>query len=179
VRAAVERSGAKGSFWSDHPDVPKVPIADWQIWNEPNFSLFWKPAPDARRYLELLRVFHDPRERPKDGELHVAALPAGSGDPLRRGGAPPLRRDPGRRPPFGGGAPRPDALFGDAGKPIWITEAGWASGGTASALTVDPERLGIVGVVWYSLRDMPGALLARPLRTVSSWTEGRSSPGRR
>jgi hypothetical protein len=47
-------------------------------------------------------------------------------------------------------------LFGDAGKPIWITEAGWASGGTASALTVDPERLGIVGVVWYSLRDMPG-----------------------
>jgi Glycosyl hydrolase catalytic core len=70
-------------------------------------------------------------------------------------------------------------LFGDAGKPIWITEAGWASGGTASALTVDPERLGIVGVVWYSLRDMPGALLARPLRTVSSWTEGPSSPGRR
>jgi hypothetical protein len=65
--------------------VPKVPIADWQIWNEPNFSLFWKPAPDARRYLELLRVFHD---------VELAAD---------------------RR-----------------------------------------ERLGIAGVVWYSLRDTPG-----------------------
>jgi hypothetical protein len=66
--------------------------------------------------------------------------------------------------------------FGDAEKPIWITEVGWASAGTPPGLVVGPagqadylrqlfelavanrDRVGIAGVVWYSLNDTPGPL---------------------
>lgn len=57
ARAAVERYGADGSFWDQNPDVPKLPVTDWQLWNEPNSPLFWKPSPDPRQYLRLLRAF--------------------------------------------------------------------------------------------------------------------------
>ena len=46
VRAAVERYGAGGTFWEEHPELPNLPIEDWQLWNEPNSPFFWKPAPD-------------------------------------------------------------------------------------------------------------------------------------
>lgn len=46
LTAAVARYGPTGSFWSDHPGLPKRPIRNWQIWNEPNFKYFIaKPNP--------------------------------------------------------------------------------------------------------------------------------------
>lgn len=46
LTAAVARYGPHGSFWSQHPGVPKRPIRFWQIWNEPNFKYFIaKPNP--------------------------------------------------------------------------------------------------------------------------------------
>ncbi len=46
LTAAVARYGPIGSFWSEHPGVPKRPIREWQIWNEPNFKYFVaKPNP--------------------------------------------------------------------------------------------------------------------------------------
>jgi hypothetical protein len=33
---AVGRYGPDGSFWSDHPNLPKKAVTTWQIWNEPN-----------------------------------------------------------------------------------------------------------------------------------------------
>jgi hypothetical protein len=49
VRAAVERYGARGTFWSEHAPgtadfVPRLPIREWQVWNEPNFFYFAKPV---------------------------------------------------------------------------------------------------------------------------------------
>jgi hypothetical protein len=52
----VRRYGPAGSFWSENPDVPKTPIVDWQISNEPNSQLFWHPAPSPPEYAELLRI---------------------------------------------------------------------------------------------------------------------------
>ena len=37
----VERYGPKGTFWVEAPDVPKRPIREWQIWNEPNLPYQW------------------------------------------------------------------------------------------------------------------------------------------
>jgi hypothetical protein len=46
LTAAVARYGPTGSFWSEHPGIPKRPIRNWQIWNEPNFKYFLaKPSP--------------------------------------------------------------------------------------------------------------------------------------
>src|SRR3954449_4121805 len=32
VHAAAERYGANGTFWTDNPTIPKLPIVDWQLW---------------------------------------------------------------------------------------------------------------------------------------------------
>lgn len=195
VRAAVQRYGTKGTFWAVHPELEKIPITEWQLWNEPNSSLFWKPAPDPSGYVELLRGFHAAVED-ADASAHVLLggfFPTPRNDPtmesfltaIYQAGADPLFDGAGLHPYA---ATPEDSLrrasdlrrlmrrFGDAKKPIWITEVGWASAGAPSGLTVDPERqaaylrrtfelaseardrLGIDGVVWYSLRDTPGNL---------------------
>jgi polysaccharide biosynthesis protein PslG len=159
ARAAVQRYGTKGTFWADHPDLPKLPITDWQLWNEPNFSLFWKPAPDPSQYLELLRAFH---AAVKDADPEASVLlgglfPTPRDDPTLQSFLSALYRA-GARGLFDAAAIHPysatpgDALervaalralmrrFGDDEKPIWITEVGWASGGAPSGLTVDPGR---------------------------------------
>jgi len=195
VRAAVQRYGDGGSFWREHPGLPQTPIVDWQFWNEPNSKLFWKPAPNVSDYVELLRGFSttvhsaDPEAKVLLGGL----FPTPRGDitmvsyltQLYRQGAAGL---------FDGAAVHPYAATpqkaiasttllrtlmsrnGDADKPIWITEVGWASAGTPPGLvvglrgqadyvkqvfdlaTASRRRLGIAGVVWYSLSDTPGPL---------------------
>jgi hypothetical protein len=53
LRRLVARYGPGGSIWIDQRRP--LPIRRWQIWNEPNFPLFWhKPSP--RRYARLLSV---------------------------------------------------------------------------------------------------------------------------
>jgi VCBS repeat-containing protein len=34
----------------------KGKVADYEIWNEPNYNLFWAPTPDAAQYTALLKV---------------------------------------------------------------------------------------------------------------------------
>lgn len=55
LTAAVARYGPTGSFWSEHPGVPKRPIREWQIWNEPNFFYFAYPVSPAR-YARLVII---------------------------------------------------------------------------------------------------------------------------
>jgi polysaccharide biosynthesis protein PslG len=55
LREAVERYGPHGEFWSQHPDLPYVPIRTWQIWNEPNFKYF-VARPNAADYGKLVKL---------------------------------------------------------------------------------------------------------------------------
>jgi hypothetical protein len=62
ARAAVERYGPRGSFWSEHAPgtedpLPRLPIRSWQIWNEENFFYFTRPA-SPTRYAKLLAISH-------------------------------------------------------------------------------------------------------------------------
>jgi hypothetical protein len=159
VRAAVQRYGIGGAFWSEHPTIPRRPIVDWQLWNEPNFGLFWKPAPSVRGYLELLRAFHGAvKGAAAGGNVLLAGLfPTPSGgismrdfitELYRRGGGGLF--DAAAIHPYAANPARAIALTaelrslldreGDQDKPIWITEVGWASGGVPSGLTVGPAR---------------------------------------
>ena len=53
----IDRYGPDGSFWAQHPDVPKRPQRDWQIWNEPNINRYWDSVhPFAKHYAKLLRA---------------------------------------------------------------------------------------------------------------------------
>jgi len=158
VRAAVARYGADGTFWRQRPELPARPIEDWQLWNEPNSLYFWKPAPDPKSYLTVLRAFHAAVKRADpDGSVMLGGLfptpkginmPAFVSDLYRLGAAKlfdeaavhPYAADPERA------MARTEQLrglldhAGDKAKPIWITEVGWASGGQPSGLTVGPER---------------------------------------
>jgi hypothetical protein len=195
TRAVVARYGNDGTFWEQHPDVPRLPITDWELWNEPNSPLFWKSTPDPAAYLTLLRAFR-PAVKGADPEARVLL---GGLIPAPAGGIPMDQfllaiYASGGRQLFDAVAVHPYAgtpeeaidwveqqrelmrRFGDADKPIWITEVGWASGGQPSGVTVGPERqaeyltrifelaadererLGLRGVVWYALRDSPGPI---------------------
>ena len=50
--ALVRRYGPKGTFWAEHPQLPKMPITTWQIWNEPNLRTYWCPNPNPDAYAE-------------------------------------------------------------------------------------------------------------------------------
>jgi polysaccharide biosynthesis protein PslG len=56
LRELVGRYGPGGSFWSENPSLPERPIRLWQIWNEPNAPQFYRPAPSALEYAELLEL---------------------------------------------------------------------------------------------------------------------------
>ena len=64
LAALVERYGPEGTFWTDHPELPKHPLREWQIWNEPHLPAYWD-APEngpygyARAYPLLLRASYN------------------------------------------------------------------------------------------------------------------------
>jgi hypothetical protein len=54
LRALAHRYGPGGDLWNGGGNP--LPIRSWQIWNEPNFLLFWRPRPSPSGYARLLRV---------------------------------------------------------------------------------------------------------------------------
>jgi len=58
LTALVRRYGRGGAFWNERPELPRIPIRAWQIWNEPHLPFQWTVAPDvnwARSYARLLK----------------------------------------------------------------------------------------------------------------------------
>lgn len=80
LRASIRRYGPRGSFWRDNPSVPKRPIRDWQVWNEPAHPDFWSVARSNERY----------------------GWPHGYADLLRAGNRAIKATDPGARTVLGG-----------------------------------------------------------------------------
>ena len=52
--AVAARYGENGTFWTQFPNLPKVPIESFQIWNEPNSSVFFAPKADPKEYAKVL-----------------------------------------------------------------------------------------------------------------------------
>lgn len=156
VRAAAERYGPGGSFWTAHPGLPPRPLGTWQIWNEPNF-LYFVARPNPAEYARLVKLsFSALRAVDGGAKLVLGGLFARPAEAqLRR--KPPLAyfatdfidrmyaSMPGIRSKFHGVALHPyTGTFQrltpyieelrtvlkanrDAGKGLWITELGWSS----------------------------------------------------
>ena len=41
MKLLIARYGETGSFWAEHPEVPRRPLRTWQIWNEPHLRFQW------------------------------------------------------------------------------------------------------------------------------------------
>jgi len=191
----AKRYGPKGTFWRQHPDVPKVPIRQWQIWNEPNLPFYWPRGPNPREYAALLRASARAlRHVDRRAEIVTAGLPY-SND--RRSMSPEtfLRGlyAVGARNAFDTVAVHPyaDTIFrmmvavrrmrrlivrsGDSGAHLWLTEVGWATGGPPSPFTVSPERQG--SLIGQAITRLNRERKALNLRGVVIYNLRDSSPG--
>ena len=124
----------------------RMPIRQWQIWNEPNFLLFWRPRPSPRGYARLLRI----SARAIRGVDRGAQIVAAGLAPVEGGMLPwtflrKLYAVPGVRSSFDVAAVHPYssslggvayqvrkarqvmAAAGDGGKPLLVSELGVAS----------------------------------------------------
>jgi hypothetical protein len=157
ITAAVARYGPTGSFWSQHPDVPKRPLRTWQIWNEANFKYF-VAKPNPVEYGTLVKISSDAFKAADPGAQIVLgglfARPKGgntSGGGVHNWFATRFldrmyAKTPGIRAKFNGVALHPYTgryqqlkpeieefrrvltAHHDGGKSLWITELGWSSG---------------------------------------------------
>jgi hypothetical protein len=50
----IGRYGPRGSFWGQHPGVPRRPIRMWEVWDEPDLAYFWPTRPWQASYVALL-----------------------------------------------------------------------------------------------------------------------------
>ncbi len=146
--ALVGRYGPQGSLWNEQPGLPRVPIRDWQIWNEPNLTRYWTSQPFARPYVKLLRASRRALRAADPGSRTIlAGLPNESWIALRK-----VYKAGGRGAfdvvalhPYTGRprnvirliefARRQMRRYRDGGRPVWLTELSWpaAQGRTKGA----------------------------------------------
>jgi hypothetical protein len=56
IRTLIGRYGPKGTFWAANPTIPKRPIREWQIWNEPSASYFLNVKSYRKYYPKMLKA---------------------------------------------------------------------------------------------------------------------------
>ena len=158
--ALVRRYGPDGSFWAEHPEVPKLPIRSWQIWNEPNLRQYWYPRPNPAAYVRLLKAaYAGIKSVDRRAEVVTAGLPDS-----KLGDAMPFRKfvtgmyRAGAKSAFDSLAPNAYATtargvvkligktralmrhFGDRRAGMWVTEVGWGTGGPKHRFNIGAKR---------------------------------------
>jgi hypothetical protein len=54
AQAFAARYGRNGSFWTENPTLPYLPVLEYEIWNEPNLENFWPDQSTApAKYADL------------------------------------------------------------------------------------------------------------------------------
>jgi hypothetical protein len=141
LEALVRRYGPQGSFWQQNPGLPRRPLREWQVWNEPHLDLYWRSDGDdiwAQGYATLLQAANAALERADPSSVTVLAGLTGY---VWREMAKLYRA--GIRGHFDVAAmnfftSRPRLVLkgvrlfrrqlrkaGDSGKPVWLTEVTW------------------------------------------------------
>jgi hypothetical protein len=83
MAALVDRYGPRGSFWGEHPELPRRPIRAWQLWNEPDHRIYWAEQPYYARYVALLTAARAAiRRRDGGAKVVLAGLVGRSWDQL-------------------------------------------------------------------------------------------------
>jgi polysaccharide biosynthesis protein PslG len=82
MKVLIKRYGPKGSFWKTS-GTPRVPIRNWQVWNEQAADFFWATRPWQRSYTKLLRKAYRAIHKADRGSTVVLGSLAGvtSGTP--------------------------------------------------------------------------------------------------
>ena len=140
LTALIGRYGPHGSFWAANPQIPKRPVREWQIWNEPNQDYYWR-QPFAAGYVSLLRASHaaikraDPGAKVVLGALTNTAWKAlgqiyqypGAGGLFDIAAVNGFTRYPANVILYLRYTRNAMSRFGDATKPLLATEVSWPS----------------------------------------------------
>lgn len=146
-------------------------VAAWEVWNEPNLPMFWRPAPNPDDYARLLDAAYRAIKRANPRARVVLAG-------MSRIDLPFLRRVMARTHSFDiisvhpyRDVPEPQLLAQIAAlrvyhKPIWFSEIGWAAGDGCDLCTDQESQAdylvrfyalsaaaGVQRIFWYDLRD--------------------------
>jgi hypothetical protein len=161
--AAVDRYGPDGEFWDSHSELDYLPIESWQIWNEQNSPVFFRPRVDPELYAALVETAaSEIRAADPGAEIVLGGVfsardtkegVVGSANYLEQ-----LYRIPDITDsfdaiavhPYAGRVPQVFAQVdavraaaeqaGDSDVGLWVTELGWASDGPPSEnLVTTPE----------------------------------------
>jgi polysaccharide biosynthesis protein PslG len=190
VRAAVQRYGVNGSFWRANPHVPAKPVTGWQVMNEVNGVDQWGAHPSPEGYADFLKLT---ASAIRGADPNAKVVLAGLGEKMTvwlNVYLPALYRQPGFAADFDvmaveGYATKPKYLrrimrttrrsmrrAGDLGKPVWITEMSWSTGGPGPYVTTERgqaarlrraydlllvcrKRWNVERVYWFAHRDRP------------------------
>lgn len=192
----VRRYGPRGTFWTEHPELPFRPVHSWQVWNEPTLPSYWPRGPNPRSYTKLLKATSAAIKRvDPQAEVVTAGIPnSNKGTPLKRflegmykAGA------KGRFDTLAVNAQAESTKavmhiaslarkimdrHGDRRAKIWITEIGWASGGPKSKFTLTKQRqAGRLKDVYKALGKARSHLKLRGI-VYFAWKDGRPYAGR-
>jgi hypothetical protein len=134
----VARYGPRGTLWAEHPELPRMAIRDWQVWNEPNLTRYWTSQPFAKPYVRLLRASRKALRAADPGSRTIlAGLPNESWTALHaiyhaggRGSFDVVALHPYTGRPHNvirliQFARREMRRYNDSRKPIWLTELSW------------------------------------------------------
>ncbi len=132
----------------------------WEVWNEPDLEQFWTEKPDPANYTILLKAAYE-EIKAIDPQLQVlmgglSGIPFEFIEGIYKAGGQAyfdiMNVHPYRYPQTPEAAPLKDDLqklrqlmtqYGDADKPVWITEIGWPTHQTDTALLADIIRAGL------------------------------------
>ncbi len=160
--AIVKCYGAGGSYWCPIVALqplcrtPYLPVQTWEVWNEPDYTSWWGGKPDPAEYAPLLKAVAASIRRADPTALVELASLTNAGGSKDNGYLESLYALGARddfdvlslnpyAPSVGGmmayvrGQRAVASRYGDADKPIRITEYGWATGGRSS-VTVTTEN---------------------------------------
>lgn len=193
--ALASRYGSNGTFWTEHPEVPRRPITAWQVWNEPNLRYYWPRGPNAAQYTRLLKATGSAI---KSVDPAAEIVTAGLADSHLRGTVSLKRFIAGMyraraRGAFdtlglnayavnvaqlGASLRRVRRLMGSHGdrSPIWITELGWCDRGPRSRFCVGARRQArLIGQAFAYVGRKRSSLRLRGL-VYFTWKDGKRYP---
>ena len=143
LKTLIGRYGPQGSFWAEHPELPKRPLRSFQIWNEPSVKQYFDVRSFAPAYVKLLRAsFKAIKKADPGARVVTAGLPNYSWTDLEKlfkaGMKPYGYFDAIAVHPFTGKPSGSVKILemirsvldqhGAGRKPIWVTEISWPSG---------------------------------------------------
>lgn len=143
----AQRYGPNGSFWAANPALTPYPVTSYQVWNEPNFPIYWGGKPNGAAYAKMvIAVSAAIRAVQPDAYIVSAGIPdstlgqppkkfikamlkAGAGPSLNAIGIHPYAIDVKSVMKITRGLRKTVNSVGGKNLDLWVTEIGWAAGG--------------------------------------------------